>query len=156
MTVTGRRPQPAARLLARLVTFPDRTAALQQVLGCDRLDRPSVTHRLDGEAASAATGDRQDASSPDRNALHRDLREVTGPGQLEVAPAVLGKALAVEGPDHPPAAGGRSEEHTSELQSHSDVVCRLLLEKKRKSRSGIPGVTSDVTVHAPAEEARRP
>src|SRR5438034_8654655 len=24
----------------------------------------------------------------------------------------------------------RSEEHTSELQSHSDVVCRLLLEKK--------------------------
>src|SRR5260221_2632498 len=26
---------------------------------------------------------------------------------------------------------GRSEEHTSELQSHSDLVCRLLLEKKR-------------------------
>src|SRR5260221_5378477 len=25
----------------------------------------------------------------------------------------------------------RSEEHTSELQSHSDLVCRLLLEKKR-------------------------
>src|SRR5260221_8787494 len=25
---------------------------------------------------------------------------------------------------------GRSEEHTSELQSHSDLVCRLLLEKK--------------------------
>src|SRR5437588_9721809 len=29
-------------------------------------------------------------------------------------------------------AGGRSEEHTSELQSHSDLVCRLLLEKKKK------------------------
>src|SRR5260221_11996045 len=28
----------------------------------------------------------------------------------------------------------RSEEHTSELQSHSDLVCRLLLEKKRKRR----------------------
>src|SRR5260221_8308946 len=27
-------------------------------------------------------------------------------------------------------APGRSEEHTSELQSHSDLVCRLLLEKK--------------------------
>src|SRR5438034_5155732 len=26
--------------------------------------------------------------------------------------------------------GDRSEEHTSELQSHSDLVCRLLLEKK--------------------------
>src|SRR5262252_2445104 len=29
-------------------------------------------------------------------------------------------------------AGDRSEEHTSELQSHSDLVCRLLLEKKKK------------------------
>src|SRR5438034_8729722 len=28
--------------------------------------------------------------------------------------------------------GPRSEEHTSELQSHSDLVCRLLLEKKKK------------------------
>src|SRR5206468_12078626 len=28
--------------------------------------------------------------------------------------------------------GGRSEEHTSELQSRSDLVCRLLLEKKKK------------------------
>src|SRR5436190_18702224 len=27
----------------------------------------------------------------------------------------------------------RSEEHTSELQSHSDLVCRLLLEKKKES-----------------------
>src|SRR5438034_5406310 len=27
----------------------------------------------------------------------------------------------------------RSEEHTSELQSHSDLVCRLLLEKKNKT-----------------------
>src|SRR5436190_11208344 len=30
----------------------------------------------------------------------------------------------------------RSEEHTSELQSHSDLVCRLLLEKKKRSRPG--------------------
>src|SRR5260221_25242 len=29
----------------------------------------------------------------------------------------------------------RSEEHTSELQSHSDLVCRLLLEKKKKISS---------------------
>src|SRR5437773_5541990 len=27
---------------------------------------------------------------------------------------------------------GRSEEHTSELQSHHDLVCRLLLEKKKQ------------------------
>src|SRR5438132_9988059 len=29
----------------------------------------------------------------------------------------------------------RSEEHTSELQSHSDLVCRLLLEKKKKQEN---------------------
>src|SRR5437773_7101639 len=39
---------------------------------------------------------------------------------------------------------GRSEEHTSELQSHHDLVCRLLLEKKKGSHKsatcGIPSV----------------
>src|SRR5260221_5771321 len=39
-------------------------------------------------------------------------------------------------PHHPNRMGSesevRSEEHTSELQSHSDLVCRLLLEKKKK------------------------
>src|SRR5438034_5121193 len=33
------------------------------------------------------------------------------------------------------AVGLRSEEHTSELQSHSDLVCRLLLEKKKKKNN---------------------
>src|SRR5438034_4192806 len=33
-------------------------------------------------------------------------------------------------------AESRSEEHTSELQSHSDLVCRLLLEKKKKRGTG--------------------
>src|SRR5260221_9876529 len=32
----------------------------------------------------------------------------------------------------------RSEEHTSELQSHSDLVCRLLLEKKKKPQLMTP------------------
>src|SRR5437773_9142909 len=32
----------------------------------------------------------------------------------------------------------RSEEHTSELQSHHDLVCRLLLEKKNKLRTTPP------------------
>src|SRR5260370_25069408 len=31
-----------------------------------------------------------------------------------------------------PTASTRSEEHTSELQSHLNLVCRLLLEKKKK------------------------
>src|SRR5438132_13984126 len=38
-------------------------------------------------------------------------------------------------PDHTPRGRPRrSEEHTSELQSHSDLVCRLLLEKKKKRK----------------------
>src|SRR5438874_4276885 len=34
-------------------------------------------------------------------------------------------------------AGARSEEHTSELQSRRDLVCRLLLEKKKKNKNAI-------------------
>src|SRR5437773_4647755 len=33
---------------------------------------------------------------------------------------------------------GRSEEHTSELQSHHDLVCRLLLEKKKIQKPSPP------------------
>src|SRR2546427_11538307 len=33
-----------------------------------------------------------------------------------------------------PERSGRSEEHTSELQSQSNLVCRLLLEKKKKKK----------------------
>src|SRR2546430_4244022 len=36
----------------------------------------------------------------------------------------------------------RSEEHTSELQSQSNLVCRLLLEKKKTSRSSRPACSS--------------
>src|SRR5206468_8722838 len=44
----------------------------------------------------------------------------------------------------------RSEEHTSELQSRSDLVCRLLLEKKKKYRSSsflITITTDDMMSH---------
>src|SRR2546427_3296650 len=37
-----------------------------------------------------------------------------------------------------PSRGMRSEEHTSELQSQSNLVCRLLLEKKKKQRIARP------------------
>src|SRR5260221_7012642 len=37
----------------------------------------------------------------------------------------------VSSPDWFASCARRSEEHTSELQSHSDLVCRLLLEKKK-------------------------
>src|SRR5260370_17667815 len=40
---------------------------------------------------------------------------------------------------------GRSEEHTSELQSHLNLVCRLLLEKKKKNIKNI--YTCLCTIH---------
>src|SRR5690349_22818383 len=39
----------------------------------------------------------------------------------------------------------RSEEHTSELQSRRDLVCRLLLEKKKSRRSATPTSTTSST-----------
>src|SRR5699024_12170297 len=38
-------------------------------------------------------------------------------------------------PDVLPGQGRRSEEHTSELQSRFDLVCRLLLEKKKQNKT---------------------
>src|SRR2546430_3771805 len=38
----------------------------------------------------------------------------------------------------------RSEEHTSELQSQSNLVCRLLLEKKKHSEIGAPAASDGV------------
>src|SRR5215204_7818223 len=49
------------------------------------------------------------------------------------------------GPDHRSLRGVRSEEHTSELQSHSDLVCRLLLEKKKKKLISIVGIKETET-----------
>src|SRR5438132_6448200 len=50
---------------------------------------------------------------------------------------VTNKATGVSFNTQTDSAGAyliRSEEHTSELQSHSDLVCRLLLEKKKINR----------------------
>src|SRR3712207_6887690 len=41
----------------------------------------------------------------------------------------------------PSCSTGRSEEHTSELQSRQYLVCRLLLEKKKKKKSIVPQQT---------------
>src|SRR5260370_10245624 len=49
-------------------------------------------------------------------------------------PAFLGAAALIAASV---AFAERSEEHTSELQSHLNLVCRLLLEKKKKTRISI-------------------
>src|SRR5476649_1263048 len=48
----------------------------------------------------------------------------------------------------------RSEEHTSELQSHSDLVCRLLLEKKKREVRCTSGVGLDEPLRL-AHQCRR-
>src|SRR6478672_13892259 len=53
----------------------------------------------------------------------------------------ISSARAGSSPGSPPpgcpSASSRSEEHTSELQSRSDLVCRLLLEKKKQKQYSI-------------------
>src|SRR5688500_19401607 len=58
--------------------------------------------------------------------------------EARLVPAVLRRAHAVGGERAEPApdlaGAGRSEEHTSELQSPCNLVCRLLLEKKKDNK----------------------
>src|SRR6266536_1568610 len=53
-------------------------------------------------------------------------------------------ALRLHGHQDQHVGDRRSEEHTSELQSRVDLVCRLLLEKKKGIRSGVPALKSKV------------
>src|SRR3989442_7561108 len=74
--------------------------------------------------------------------LRRRGPQVIGEIELEgVAPHTL---LDAEGEEGGPVSGaavalvaGRSEEHTSELQSRPHLVCRLLLEKKKKGQTHV-------------------
>src|SRR2546425_2263499 len=72
--------------------------------------------------------DRQRGVGPHR--AHR-LLAVLGHRQEENAEVLVGVAEGDLTPDHETV---RSEEHTSELQSLAYLVCRLLLEKKKKWR----------------------
>src|SRR5690606_41769838 len=64
-----------------------------------------------------------------------DLADV--PGSAARVRALLAPALP---------GTSRSEEHTSELQSRENLVCRLLLEKKKQTRGAAPGAVERVGV----------
>src|SRR5438034_6355351 len=87
-------------------------------------------------------------AKPFLDKLERFLREDVDSDLIdregEIPEAVVDglRALGAFGIKIPREYGGlglsqlsRSEEHTSELQSHSDLVCRLLLEKKKKNKN---------------------
>src|SRR5258706_7632817 len=70
----------------------------------------------------------------DRNLADLDCVVLPGGfsyGDYLRAGAVAGRSPVVEALPEFLAGGGRSEEHTSELQSLTNLVCRLLLEKKK-------------------------
>src|SRR5947207_7648161 len=71
-------------------------------------------------------------------------RQPENQDRLAACGAVTGALAKKLGRAHPLLACGvlfhRSEEHTSELQSHSDLVCRLLLEKKKNIITLIPNI----------------
>src|SRR6201996_6901158 len=56
------------------------------------------------------------------------------------SPAILGQSLCLQR-----SFFGRSEEHTSELQSQSNLVCRLLLEKKNKEITRLQANSDDAS-----------
>src|SRR5260221_5034133 len=66
--------------------------------------------------------------------LFRSIRQAT---------VELGTNAAVHVPAEPPSPSdlrSRSEEHTSELQSHSDIVCRLLLEIETTAEASLAAI----------------
>src|SRR5437762_10539998 len=73
---------------------------------------------------------REDGLSIDQIVLTKAQYLSTAPGATKDDVTVLKRTSAVTPPPPPPPP--RSEEHTSELQSPMYLVCRLLLEKKKK------------------------
>src|SRR5690242_21319263 len=76
---------------------------------------------------------RSDGAGPGRRVLLHGIEVRGSGGQAAVEKRGAGR-LAGERPDAGAAGAARSEEHTSELQSHVNLVCRLLLEKKKKTQ----------------------
>src|SRR5437870_6402094 len=107
----------------------------------DHAERPGPS------GARAHFGDRVDRAQHVRDV--RERHDTRAPGQqalerLEVERAVLPEGNRLQNgtavprrqlPRNDEGGSPRSEEHTSELQSRGHLVCRLLLEKKKKKKN---------------------
>src|SRR6266496_590551 len=99
----------------------------------ERAGASVVRHaRNRGKAAAMETGAEAirllEASQANGAGRASGRGQASGPGKLSGAAGSSGVAGVGD-------AAGRSEEHTSELQSRRDLVCRLLLEKKKGTAS---------------------
>src|SRR5688572_31421875 len=72
-----------------------------------------------------------------------------------VLPAVIGTFATAVLPVRSVTSSLRSEEHTSELQSQSNLVCRLLLEKKKKKDRNTVSYLYQICYHTQLTEVRR-
>src|SRR5690242_21282905 len=68
-------------------------------------------------------------------ALYRDGRQADALATYQQARTWLAEELGLDPGLQLQQLEQRSEEHTSELQSHVNLVCRLLLEKKKKKKN---------------------
>src|SRR5690606_41594936 len=87
----------------------------------DHRDLHSFPTRRSSDLEAGLAGGRQ-------RGMRGALRQLVGQGGLE---GVAGHRLGKDALDAGVAGDHRSEEHTSELQSRENLVCRLLLEKKK-------------------------
>src|SRR2546430_700607 len=115
----------AARAAIRAMNFDSAASLLRHTL--ESTGRPSHDERLEAWLLLGVVqfyqGDDSGTAADFRQALELEPRlQAQGLAKYDSALVVLFEAQRV-----------RSEEHTSELQSQSNLVCRLLLEKKKKT-----------------------
>src|SRR2546421_2152159 len=96
------------------------------------------------------------ARSPSRSSAHRpDPHTSARHGERRTPIAACRSRRSPRSAPTPfraPVVGPRSEEHTSELQSRSDLVCRLLLEKKKKQKTNRLSPASHPTEQTPPQQ----